>query len=394
MHNFKKVALSLLLVGCMSRPAPSLPAAPSMPSANLGRAKMTGGAAQLTLDIIASQTTMRPGDSQTLVAMAGDGPGTVVDVTADALWSSSAPGVATVAAGTVQAIAPGRVTIHANLMGDDATVELVVTAPAAPTLQSLTIAGPAQLPLGTGAAFTATTHSSGGAASDVTGEATWASLDPTVVTIDARGNARAVGRGAVTLTADFGGLHAAAVVTVGAPSLVSIGVSGGVTGPWRVPQRLRATGTYSDGSTADVTATASWVTNDSTIAAMDASIAGQLDGYAAGTVTATAAVGSVKGSQTITLNDAQRVGLTTDNDPRVAILVRSRRWVNAYYQYGDGTLQPIGAEAIWSSSDPRIATVGNGADVGLVTGVAVGTATLTVTAGGFTATTTVQVQTL
>jgi hypothetical protein len=138
----------------------------------------------------------------------------------------------------------------------------------------------------------------------------------------------------------------------------------------------------------EVTGQAAWSTDNAAIATMDAVNIGMLDGAGPGTVNITATLGSVSGTLALTLSDAQRTGIVTDNDSGVPITVGDTRTIATYYQYADGTLEYGGATAVqWSSSDDTIVSVDSSSD-GLAHGNGVGTATLTVSMGGFSTTTT------
>jgi hypothetical protein len=395
--NSKKiVAVSFLLVGCMGRSTPTPTPSPSSPNV---AGSMAGNIASFSFDVHAPAQKMTIGDSQALSATTTDA-GTILNVTMDASWSSSDATIAAVdAQGKVSAIAAGSVAIHATLMDRDASVVLTIEAAAvAPpvTLQSLRLDGPASLALGATGHYSATAVYSDGSTMDVTGQATWSTRDPNIAAAGNNpGDVQAAAAGATDVVADFASVEGTAALTVTIATLSSIAVTGGVDGPYLIPQQLAAIGTYSDGSTQDLTATAVFSTSDATVATMDGSTAGQLDGVGPGSVTITAAVDNVSGSATVTLNNAQRTGIVTDNDTNTILPAGTCKWINTYYQYEDGSLQFTGAGANWTSSDDNIATVGNGADlVGLTCGVSAGTAILTVSAGGYTITTPVIVKSM
>src|SRR5207249_3998761 len=68
-------------------------------------------------------------------------------------------------------------------------------------------------------------------------------------------------------------------------------------------QPFTATGMYSDGSTHDVTSTASWTSSDPTVAVIDAT--GNATALDNGQVTIQASIGSVSGSATLTVTPGQ-----------------------------------------------------------------------------------------
>ena len=108
-----------------------------------------------------------------------------------------------------------------------------------------------------------------GSSADITAQATWASSSPSVASINSRsGLAAVLAAGTTSISATLGKLIAKTNLTGMPAQLTSIAVSpksaslnvGGT-------QQLQAIGTYSDGSTADVTSAVAWA-SDSTAVAM------------------------------------------------------------------------------------------------------------------------------
>lgn len=126
--------------------------------------------------------------------------GTTADLTSLVTWTSVAPGTASVGSSTglVTGVAVGTTNITAAMPSLYGTI----TSPAASItvtdamLQSIAIT-PATISIARGntTTFTATGTFLGGLVGNVSGSVTWASSDPTVATIDARGIATGVGLG-------------------------------------------------------------------------------------------------------------------------------------------------------------------------------------------------------
>jgi uncharacterized protein YjdB len=153
------------------------------------------------------------------------------------------------------------------------------------------------------------------------------------------------------------------------PSAVSIAVAATVS--------LHATGTYSDGSTKDLTSSVTWSSSNSNAASVSAS--GTATGVATGIVTVTARSGSLSGSATVTVNSAS-TNLTsiTLSPANPSIPINTTQQLTATGTYGDGSSRDLTAVVTWSSSTIANATV----DVtGLVRGIAAGSATITATLG-------------
>lgn len=87
------------------------------------------------------------------------------------------------------------------------------------------------------------------------------------------------------------------------PSLTTLQVTpGAVSVAPGVTQQFTATGTYSDGSSKDLTASAQWNTSDSAIASMAG--AGKVTAVGGGTVTVTATSGKVQALATLQVTSA------------------------------------------------------------------------------------------
>ncbi|MFQ5780282.1 MAG: S8 family serine peptidase, partial [Nitrospiria bacterium] len=149
----------------------------------------------------------------------------------------------------------------------------------------------ASIPVGATEQFVATGSFADGSTADLTSSVTWSSSNSAVATMNAAGLATAIAEGTTTITATSGTISNVATLTVTAPppppTLNSIAVapttpsiSAGAT------QQFVATGTYSDGSTADLTSSVSWNSSNTLVATMNA--AGLATAIAEGTTTITA----------------------------------------------------------------------------------------------------------
>ena len=154
------------------------------------------------------------------------------------------------------------------------------------------------LPLGISQHFVATGTYADGHSADVTDAVTWTSSAPAVATVGAAsGLADALTLGTTTITATSGTVSgtlsldtiAATVQSmVIAPATLQTGV--GIT------RHFTATGTFSDGSVADVTASATWATQVAGIASVSN---GAASGLALGTTSVTATLGNVAASAAV-----------------------------------------------------------------------------------------------
>jgi uncharacterized protein YjdB len=151
------------------------------------------------------------------------------------------------------------------------------------------------------------------------------------------------------------------------PDAASVSVSATVS--------LKATGTYSDGTTKDLTSSAQWNSSDPNIASVSA--AGVATGVAAGVVTISAHSVSFAGSATLTVNSAgANLTALTLSPTSPSVPVNTTEQLTATGRYSDGSTRDLTAIVTWSSSAASTATV----DVnGMVKGVAAGSATITAT---------------
>src|SRR2546429_2237411 len=125
----------------------------------------------------------------------------------------------------------------------------------AAVLQSIAVT-PANpfIALGTTQQFIATGTFSDGSTQDLSSTVTWASDTISTVSVSKTGLATGIGTGTATVIATWATLTGSTVLTVAAATLASIIInpSNAVT-PLNPPQQFTATGTYTDGTTQDLT---------------------------------------------------------------------------------------------------------------------------------------------
>jgi uncharacterized protein YjdB len=319
--------------------------------------------------------------------------GTHQDVTSSAAWSTSAATVATVSnAGVASALTPGQATITATFMNVVGSARLTVTMG---TLTALQVS-PVDPTVGvmTTINFTATGIYSDGTRADLTGMVTWSTSAPAVVSISATGRALTRTRGTSTITAAFGGLTGTSTVTVTPAALVSIAVTPLTsTILVRGTAALRAVGTYSDGSTVDLTSSVVWSSAPATVASVSnaAGTAGTVTALAVGTATITATSGTIAGQAMVTVSPAQLVTILVSPNA-ASIPVGATVALMAQGFFNDGTSRDVTTQVAWSSALTAVATVSNAAGSnGVVTAVSVGPATITATLNNVVGTATVTV---
>ena len=311
------------------------------------------------------------------------------DLTAQVTWSSSAPGVATVSTGgLVTPMEIGTAVLTAAVSGQSATATVTVTAA---TLTSIDVfPGAVALAKGTTAAFTAIGTFSDTSTLDLTASAQWTSSSGAVLLATSPSVdgvvATAAAEGAAVVTASLGAVSGTASVTVTAASLVSIAVAPATLSvPVGLDEVLTATGTFSDGTTQDLTAQVAWLTSDSAVVAASnaAGTEGVVTAISAGAATVTASLFGVTASSSVTVVPAvlQSIAVAPSSGARVPAGYQLP--FKATGMYSDGFTYDLTASAVWSSSDTAVATVtATGASAGTATGVAAGTAIISVSLDG------------
>lgn len=178
--------------------------------------------------------------------------------------------------------------------------------PPAPALTSISVtpASPS-IALGRTQQFTATGNYSNGTTQNLTATATWSSSSTSVATVASGGLATSAGVGSTTVSAASGSVTGSTTLTVTAPILSSINIAPAdpVLGYLGAVQQFRATGSYSDQSTRDLTNEVTWSSSDIAIATIGA------DGFAraaatAGTSAIRAQSGSISASTSLALRTA------------------------------------------------------------------------------------------
>jgi hypothetical protein len=224
------------------------------------------------------------------------------DVTDQATWISSAGSVATVSgSGLASAVTVGATTITASIGSVSGNGTLNV-GPA--VLQTITIT-PQDATMGkdTTLQFTATGNYSDSTTQDLTALVTWTSSDSQTVSISSSGLATGRQFGSVTITATLGSVNSSTTLTVNKNPLQSIVVSPvNPTISVGQTQQFTATGTYSDGSTQDLTKNAHWSSSSSGVATINNGVSGGglATAQGAGTTTITASFQGVNGNTTLT----------------------------------------------------------------------------------------------
>jgi uncharacterized protein YjdB len=233
-----------------------------------------------------------------------------------------------------------------------------------------------------------------GTTRDVTNDVLWSTSQPEGALVSnvagRRGLLTATGPGLPTITATLGTVSGSTVVNVATnePRRVQIRPSVPAMAPG-TERKLTAMVTTSDGSQVDWSAGFIWSSSASSVATVSAE--GVVTGLAPGTTTITATFTWLTDSTTVTITPATLSSLSI-TPGTLSLPVGLVQPLRAIGQFSDGTAQDLTSQATWSTSDASRVTVGDEPWAkGKITGVALGSATVTASFGGISATAAIDV---
>ena len=350
-------------------------------SGQTGTAMLTVSPAVLnSIAVTPATATVAAGTGQQYKAVGTFADGSTEDLTTMVTWSSSNTTDATINAnGFASTTATGTATITAQSGAVSGTATLTISTATATGLQ-VTPSSVSGLPVGDVQQLTSTATFSDGSSENVTSSVTYRSSDPTVATVDANGVLTGVGPGSAVITATLGAQSAMVPVSISNATLTSITVTpANPTIPSGQNQQLTATGTYSDGSTEDLTNVAAWTSSDP--AGISVSSTGNVMVMTPENVTITATYAGVAGADAITGSAAVVTGISV-SPASTTLAVGQTQQFAATATYSDGSQQTATASAHWSVSDATKASIANGSGAGLLTANAAGSLSAMATING------------
>jgi N-acetylneuraminic acid mutarotase len=144
-------------------------------------------------------------------------------------------------------------------------------------------------------------------------------------------------------------------------------------------QQFKATGTFADGSTADLTSGVTWNSTAVAVATVNAT-SGLVTAIAVGSARITASVGAVSGATNLTVGPAALQSIAVSPNPVVTGIGISRP-ITATATLSDGSAGgDITASVTWATTTPSIATAAGAT----VTGASLGSTSVTATLGAIT----------
>lgn len=316
-----------------------------------------------TLTISQEKLTMKKGETATLTAEAVYTDDTKKPVTTDVIWTSSNVKAATVDKGVVKAIASGETTITAQL--DNKTVTIPVKVDMASELKANVTSLVFDLNETRLIKITATNDD--GEDVVVTTDIDWKSSNTGIATVS-KGLVTPVARGKATITATYGGKSISVPVEIGVIDSLTANKSFFVTKSGSETQ-LKLTATLSDGSTKDVTDSATWKVSSYKLGTIEK---GLFTATASGKTTITGFFGGKTVSIPVEIDSLKYL---KTNVVKLTLKEGETAKVEALATYTDGFEEDVTKPALWTTSNIMNADVKDGT----IKATGKGTARITVT---------------
>ncbi len=329
---------------------------------------------------------------------------TTQDLTTQVTWASSDPSKATIndAAGfkgLASTLAAGPTVISATL-GEVAGSTLLTVSNAQLESIQVTPTNPS-VPLGLTQQFKATGLYSDSSTQDLTTQVTWwVCCEPGIAVISnaagSQGVATTLKVGVITVSATFGEISGATVLTVTAAQVVTLEIT--PTNP-SVPlgyiQQFTATAIYSDGSKQDVTTQVDcWISLDTEIATISnaAGSEGEASTVDVGTTEICATFEGVTGCTMFTVTAAVLKAIEVRPEACYPLSPEIPLGYTVQFMatgiYSDNSTQTITDQVTWDSSDKSVATISNAPGTeGLATTLVLGKTEISATLSGITGST-------
>ncbi len=170
--------------------------------------------------------------------------------------------------------------------------------------------------------------------------------------------------------------------TTGVPlELVAVSVTPGEASvPTAGVQSFVASASYVDGSSRSVTSSATWTSDNASVATVTPK-SGSATGIAKGTAVISASFGGMTGSATLTVTSATPVSVVvTPVTAKLQMGITQDLLASALFS--DGSIMDVTNTAVWSSQAPMVAAVVTG--TGVVTGISKGSAVVSAAFAGHT----------
>jgi len=354
-------------VGSTSSPANSSTSTPATPLSS-----PPSQPTLLSISIAPLSTNIAIGTTVQLHATGVFSDNSTQDITGTVTWSTTSSAIATVSAtGRVNGVSAGAVNISAVSGSMSGSAAIIVSGK---SLLSLSVtAASNSVPIGATDQFTATGIFSDGSSQDLTGAVTWSSSGPAAM-ISSAGLATGQLSGTVNIQASSNNVTGAMTLTVSPAVLTAMSVS---PDPSTLPiggsVQFVATGTFTDGTTQDLTGV-NWSSSSSAVATIDAH--GVATGVSAGTATLTASLGAFYDTASVNVLPASLVSISV-SAPQSTMAAGTSQQFKVTGTFSDGSTQDLPA-VTWGSSNASVATVNVS---GFVSAATAGTTVIIASAG-------------
>ncbi|ARD20865.1 Ig-like domain-containing protein [Shewanella japonica] len=338
----------------------------SLNGINSNSATLTVTAEELaSIQITPAIISLAKGINTDYVAMGTYTDNSTLDITASVSWNSSDTNVATILNGSTTTINMGITTINASLNGINSnSATLTVTAEELVSIQIT----PATISLAKGinTDYVAIGTYTDNTTQNITNSVAWSSSDTNVATI-LDGSATAVNEGIASISARLNSISSnSASLTVTTEELVSIQITPATISLAKgINTDYVATGTYTDNSTLDITASVSWNSSDINVATI-------LDGSATtvnvGMTDISASSNSITSSlASLTVTPAELISVQL-SPTSVSLAKGLNTSFVATGTYTDNSTQNLTSSVSWNSSDTSVATILSGSAATLAEG--------------------------
>jgi hypothetical protein len=308
----------------------------------------------ISLSISPSTTTLPLGKGTQLIATGRFTDNSSHDISGSVTWTSSNPTVAAVAQdGQLKSNAVGAATVSA-IQGTIASSANVTISDAA--LAAIVIGTDSTvLAVGRKAQLKAQGTFTDGTSREITNAVTWSSSSPNVVAISPGGVAQAKAVGTASVSAALGPVSSAQALTATGAALSAITVNSPQSLlPAGTTTQLTATGTYSDGTAQDLTASVQWWSSSQQIVAVSGT--GVASAIAIGSAKVVASSGGVSGSTLLAVSPAALVSVNVS--PQQSLIpIGHKQQLSAIGSFTDGTTYDLTSYVSWNSDNVQVAAV-------------------------------------
>jgi trimeric autotransporter adhesin len=339
--------------------------------------------------------TMAPLTRQPFFALGVFSDNTQQDITADANWVSTNVAAATVSntspKGVATGVAFGATVLQASFLGTTGQAALGVSAA---SLTSITLTpGTAGVAIGSTLLINAVGKFSDGSTQTINLGAAWTVTpsNSSIATVDQTGLVTGVAAGSATVTAKFGTITTNAVINVQAVKSIAAGPAIPIVNPsilniaQGTASQFVAVATLTDGTTQDISNSATWVAISPPAVSGTGPVATISDtlgssGWATGNSPGTAVIAAIFGGQSnlssVTVTNATLKTLAITPTGNVHVAIGGTQQYQATGTFSDSTTQNLTNQVTWISSVPGVAVMNL---TGLATNTGPGTTNVTAT---------------